>query len=62
MTKIAYNLKEAAVAAGVSESTLRRAISNNDLIAHYPTSKPVIKVDELNAWIDNTPTESPRSA
>lgn len=58
--KIAYTLKEAAEAAGVSESTLRRAIANNDLIAHYPTTKAVIKRDELEAWIDSTPTESPR--
>lgn len=62
MSKVAYNLKEAAEAAGVSISTLRRAISNNDLIARYPTASAVIPKEELENWINNSPTESPRSA
>ena len=58
--KIAYNMKEAAEAAGVSVSTLRRAIANNDLIANYPTASAVILKEELQKWIKATPTESPR--
>lgn len=58
--KIAYNLKEAAEAAGVSVSTLRRAIANNDLVANYPTASAVILREELEAWIKSSPTESPR--
>ena len=60
MKKIAYNLKEAAEAAGVSVSTLRRAIANNDLVANYPTTSAVILREELESWIKSAPTESPR--
>lgn len=60
MSKIAYNIKEAAEAAGVSISTIRRAIREHDLIAHYPTAAAVIHRDQLEAWIKGSPTESPR--
>lgn len=62
MSKIAFNIKEAAEAAGVSVTTLRRAIKNNDLIANYPTASAVILKEELESWLKSTPTDSPRSA
>jgi hypothetical protein len=55
--RIAYSIPEAAEATGVSESSIRRAIASGDLIASYPTSKPVIAYDVLVAWIANAPTE-----
>lgn len=62
MTKIAYSIKEAAEAAGVSISTIRRAIREHDLIANYPTAAAVIHRDQLESWIKASPTESPRGA
>ena len=56
-TVVAYNLQDAAAAAGVSVDTIRRAIRAGDLIANYPTSRPVILRDELDAWLRATPTE-----
>lgn len=55
--KLAYSIKEAAEACGVSVDTIRRAITANDLIARYPTSRPVVDADELRAWLASKPTE-----
>lgn len=60
--KYSLNIKNAAEYADVSRDVISEAIKRGDLIANYPTSRPVIKVSELEAWIDNTPTESPRGA
>lgn len=56
-SKYALNIKNAAEYADVSRDVISAAIKRGDLIAHYPTSRPVIKVSELEKWIDNTPTE-----
>lgn len=58
--RIAYNVAEAAEATGVSVDVIRRAIRANELVAKYPTSKPVILADELTAWLEAKPSESPR--
>ena len=58
---LAYTIQEAAASCGVSEKTIRRAMANGDLIAKYPTSRPVIPADELRDWIDRAPSQ-PRSA
>ena len=55
--KYALTIKNAAEYADVSRDVISAAIKTGDLIAHYPTSRPVIKVSELEKWIDNTPTE-----
>ena len=54
---VAYNKAEAARAAGVSIATIERAIAAGRLIAHYPTSRPVILSDDLRAWVEAAPTE-----
>lgn len=56
--RIAVNLDQAAELVGLSIETIRRAIRANRLIAHYPTKRPVILVDELRAWIESCPTSS----
>lgn len=56
-TPVAYSIKDAAAAAGISERTIRQAIKDGDLVANYPTSHAVILRDELEAWIRSTPTE-----
>lgn len=60
--KLAYTIAEAAEAVGVSTDVIRRAIRRGDLVASYITSRPVIAVSELEAWIAAAPTTSPRSA
>lgn len=54
---IAYNVTKAAEQAGVSVDVIRQAIKNGDLIARYPTSRPVIQRSELEEWLDTRPTE-----
>ena len=55
--KIAFSIEEAAEAIGYSPDTVRRAIRNNDLVARYANSKPVILATELQEWLASLPTE-----
>jgi predicted DNA-binding transcriptional regulator AlpA len=55
---IAVTIDEAAAMAGVSRSVIKRALSTGDLIARYPSTRPVIFVDEIRAWLEACPTES----
>lgn len=48
--KITYNQAEAAEAVGVSERTIRDAIKAGTLPAYYPTTRPLIKAEDLKAW------------
>lgn len=57
MSAVAYTIRDAAENAGVSEKVIRRAIASGDLVANYPTSRPVILRAELEAWLASTPTE-----
>lgn len=54
---IAYNVVDAARACGVSDVVLRRAIRSGELIARYPTSRPVILRTDLEAWLNATPEQ-----
>lgn len=54
---VAVTLDRAAELTGVSIETIRRAIRANRLIAHYPTKRPVVLIDDLRAWIEAAPTE-----
>ena len=56
--KLAYSLDEAAAKVGVSGDLLRAQIRQDNLIARYINSKPVIEHDELVAWLRNLPTEA----
>lgn len=56
---LAYTIEDAAIAAGVSKSTLNRAIANGDITRRYPNSKPVIMADELAAWLESLPVDKP---
>lgn len=57
--KIAFTVQEAAVAAGVSEPVIRRAVDKGDLVFHYPTSRPVVLAEDLRDWIADSPVERP---
>lgn len=60
-TAIAVSLDEAASMAGVSLSVIKRAVRAGDLVARYPSARPVILVDELIKWLSSCPTESRRA-
>ena len=57
--KKAYTIAEAAATYGVSTDTIRVHIKNNNLAVKYPSSKPVIDADELEAWFQALPSEAP---
>lgn len=62
---VSADLPTAAVAAGVSETTLREAIEVGDLTAHYvgrKATKPVVTADDLHAWVSSLPTERRRAS
>ena len=59
MERIAYTLAEAATVVGVSTDTLRAHIKAGNLAVKYPSSKPVIAADELDAWFNALPSEAP---
>lgn len=54
--KISYSVQEAAAAVGLSPDSLRAAIRSGDLVAKYPTARPVILHDDLYEWINAAPS------
>jgi len=58
---VSFDIPGAALATGLSETTLRDAVRRGDLAAHYSGTKPVIDRDELRAFIRALPSEKRRS-
>jgi hypothetical protein len=56
---LAVTIPDAATLSGVSPRTIRRAIHSGRLVASYPTSRPIILVEELRRWLEAAPTEPP---
>lgn len=54
---ISYNMAGAVAATGIGETTIKAAIRNNELIAHYVGNKLVIRAADLDEWIQSLPTE-----
>jgi len=54
---VSYSVKGAAEATGMSQDVIRNAIRAGALVAHYPTSKPLILATDLTAWVTGAPTE-----
>jgi hypothetical protein len=52
---IAYTIYEAAELCAVEHKVIRKAINSGQLIAKYPTSRPVIMRDDLISWLSNAP-------
>ncbi len=57
---VAYNIASAAAAVGVSKWTLWAEIKAGRLIAHYPTSRPLIAHAELERWVSAGKTTGTR--
>lgn len=56
----AYTLDGAAAYCGVSRDVIDEEIRKGNLIARYPTSRPVILREELDEWLASLPTEKPK--
>lgn len=57
MAQTSYNITQAAAEFGLSRDVISNAIKTGDLVAHYPTSRPLLFHEEIEAWIKSTPTE-----
>lgn len=56
---VSYDLDGAESATGVSRREIQRAITAGDLTAHYvgaKATKPLIRRDDLDAWVESLPT------
>ncbi|QCB93336.1 helix-turn-helix domain-containing protein [Cellulomonas shaoxiangyii] len=65
VAQVSYDLRGAAEATGLGETTIREAIETGDLIAHYAgrrNSKPVIRAVDLDEWVASLPTSRKRTA
>lgn len=58
--KLAYTISEAAEAVGLSERSLRDAIKDSRIAVRYFNTKAIIRREDLEAYIDQLPSESPR--
>lgn len=57
--QISATIPQAAEMVGLSADVIRRAIRSGELVPRYPTSRPVILLADLRAWVESAPT-SPR--
>jgi hypothetical protein len=57
LAAVSYNMAGAIAATGIGETTIKTAIANGDLIAHYVGVKLVIRAADLDEWIQALPTE-----
>lgn len=55
--RYALTRAEAAASVGLSEKTIQRAVDSGDLVQHFSGSKPLIRVTDLEAWVESLPTE-----
>jgi len=55
--KIAYTMREAAIATGISTTLIRAAVRNNYLTANYAGSKPLFTPAELQRWVESLPEQ-----
>jgi hypothetical protein len=54
---VSLGIDEAARLSGLSRASIERALRSGELIAHYPTARPLILVEDLRAWIEAAPTQ-----
>ena len=56
-SQIAYDLVTAGKAVSLSDRTLRDAIADGSLTAHYAGTKPLVLREDLVDWIRSLPTD-----
>lgn len=52
---LAYSVKDAAEAVGISKSLMEQLIARGDLHPRWVNSKRILPTTELLAWIDSLP-------
>lgn len=57
LAAVSYHMAGAVAASGIGETSIKKAIANGDLIAHYVGTKLVIRAVDLDEWIESLPTE-----
>lgn len=57
--KLSFTFEEAAEACGYSVRVLKGAAANSELLVKYANSKGVIRVADLDDWLDRLPAEPP---
>lgn len=55
-----YNLAGAVAATGIGETTIKQAIAQGDLVAHYVGRKAVLRAVDLDEWIQSLPSSGGR--
>ena len=58
---LAYSVKDAAEATGISASLLEQFIARGDITPRWVNSKRVLPAAELQAWIDALPYDKPEA-
>jgi len=56
---LAYSVKDAAAATGISPALLEQLIARGDVNPRWVNAKRVIPTEELQAWIDSLPYDRP---
>ena len=59
MSPLAYTFEQAAEVTGYSVRTLKQHVADGKLAARYANTKGVIRHEDLAAWLDALPAESP---
>lgn len=57
---VSYNTAGAVAATGIGETTIKRAIAEGDLVAHYVGKKIVLRAVDLDEWIQSLPSSGGR--
>jgi hypothetical protein len=55
--QISYNVKQASIATGLSEYTIRLAVRENRLAARYNNSQIIIEAESLVLFVRSLPSE-----
>lgn len=50
----------AAELVGVSRDVLELAIKRGECMVRYPNSKPLVRIVDLEAWLESLPTQRPK--
>lgn len=59
LAAVSYNMAGAVAASGIGETTLKSAIANDELVAHYNGRNIIIRAVDLDDYVQSLPTSRP---
>jgi len=62
LDKLSYSYQSLSEATDLSVDSIQKAVKNNELVASYFGSKPLILRDEARRWLASLPNEKPERA